>query len=132
MILQRSGDADLTALRENVAAMEAAADPLAFVTLHNEFHRLLVQIGGNQTLTIFEEMIHHIIELHGEYEVARHDELEVRAKAIGGARTHARLLVLIEAHDADAALELWRQHLDEVTEMVLHGDDATTVLELLA
>ena len=82
--------------------------------------------------TIFEEMIHHIIELHGQYEVAQHDELEVRANAIGGARTHARLLELIEAHDADAALELWRHHLDEVTKMVLHGDDATTVLELLA
>jgi GntR family transcriptional repressor for pyruvate dehydrogenase complex len=132
MILERAGDVDLTALRENVAAMEAAADPLAYVTLHNEFHRVLVQIGGNQTLTIFEEMIHHIIELHGEYEVAQHDELEVRAKAIGGARTHARLLALIEAHDTPAALELWRHHLDEVTKMVLHGDDATTVLELLA
>ena len=132
MILERAGDADLTALHENVAAMEAAADPLAFVTLHNEFHRLLVQIGGNQTLTIFEEMIHHIIELHGEYEVAQHDELDVRANAIGGARTHARLLALIEDHDTDAALELWRHHLDEVTKMVLHGDDATTVLELLA
>ena len=90
-----------------------------------------MQIGGNQTLTIFEEMIHHIIELHGQFEVSLHSELEVRAKAIGGARTHARLLELIEADDADAALELWIHHLDEYVRMVLHGDDATTVLELL-
>ena len=131
MILERADHADLTALHENVAAMEAATAPLEIITLHNEFHRLLVQIGGNQTLTIFEEMIHHIIELHGQYEIAQHDELEVRANAIGGARTHARLLELIDAHATDAALELWRHHLDEVTKMVLHGDDATTVLELL-
>ena len=132
MILDRGKPPDLVALHENVTAMEAASDPLEIITLHNDFHRLLVQIGGNQTLTIFEEMIHHIIELHGQYEVAQHDELEVRANAIGGARTHARLLESIEAHDADAALELWRHHLAEVTKMVLHGDDATTVLELLA
>jgi DNA-binding FadR family transcriptional regulator len=132
MILDRRTPPDLVALHENVEAMEAAAEPLEIITLHNDFHRLLVQISGNQTLTIFEEMIHHIIELHGQYEVAQHDELEVRANAIGGARTHARLLELIEAHDADAALELWRHHLDEVTKMVLHGDDATTVLDLLA
>ena len=132
MILDRRKPPDLVALHENVTAMEAASDPLEIITLHNDFHRLLVQIGGNLTLTIFEEMIHHIIELHGQYEVAQHDELEVRANAIGGARTHAWLLELIEAHDVDAALELWRHHLDEVTKMVLHGDDATTVLELLA
>ena len=122
MILDRRKPPDLVALHENVTAMEAASDPLEIITLHNDFHRLLVQIGGNLTLTIFEEMIHHIIELHGQYEVAQHDELEVRANAIE----------LIEAHDVDAALELWRHHLDEVTKMVLHGDDATTVLELLA
>jgi GntR family transcriptional repressor for pyruvate dehydrogenase complex len=132
MILDRGKPPDLRALHENVTAMEAAAEPLEIITLHDDFHRLLVQIGGNQTLTIFEEMIHHIIEPHGQYEVAQHDELEVRADAIGGARTHARLLELIDAHDAEAALELWRHHLDEVTKMVLHGDDATTVLELLA
>ncbi len=132
LILDGAPPPDLVALRENVTAMAAAGDPMEIITVHNEFHRLLVQIGGNQTLTIFEEMIHHIIELHGQYEVTRHDELEVRANAIGGARTHARLLELIDAHDTDAAVELWRRHLDEVTEMVLHGDDATTVLELLA
>ena len=42
-----------------------------------------------------------------------------------------RLLELMDARDADAALELWRHHLDEVARMVLHGDGATTVLELV-
>jgi GntR family transcriptional repressor for pyruvate dehydrogenase complex len=131
MILEHVKRSDLVALEENVAAMEAATDPQEIIWLHDRFHRLLVQIGGNQTLTIFEEMIHHIIELHGQYEVAQHSELEVRANAIGGARTHARLLELLAADDPDAALELWIHHLDEYTRMVLHGDDATTVLELL-
>jgi GntR family transcriptional repressor for pyruvate dehydrogenase complex len=130
-ILDNSPRCDLAALHENVAAMERSTDPFEIIALHNEFHGLLVQIGGNLTLTIFEEMIHHIVALHGQVEVAQHSELEVRAKAIGGARTHGRLLELIEAHDTDGALELWRHHLDEVTKMVLHGDDATTVLELL-
>ena len=131
MIIEDTKRFDLAALHENVAAMGAATDPLEIITLHNEFHRLLVQIGGNQTLTIFEEMVHHIIALHGQVEVSQHSELEVRAHAIGGARTHARLLELMDAGDADAALELWRHHLDEVARLVLHGDDATTVLELL-
>jgi DNA-binding FadR family transcriptional regulator len=132
MILAGVERADLLVLQENVAAMEAATEPLEIIRLHDQFHRLLVQIGGNQTLTIFEEMIHHIIELHGQYEVAQHSELEVRAKAMGGVRTHARLLALLVADDPDAALELWIHHLDEYSRMVLHdGDDATTVLALL-
>lgn len=131
MILDRGKPPDLRALHENVTAMEAAAEPLEIITLHDDFHRLLVQIGGNQTLTIFEEMIHHIIALHGQVEVTRHSELEVRAKAMRGARTHARLLELIEAHDAEAALALWERHLDEVSVMVFEEDDATTVLELV-
>lgn len=131
MIVDRGDTSKLVVLQTNVAAMEAATDPLEIIRLHDEFHRLLVELGGNQTLTIFEEMIHHIIELHGQFEVAQHSELEVRANAIGGARTHARLLQLLEADDAHAALELWRHHLDELAKMVLHGDDATTVLELL-
>jgi DNA-binding FadR family transcriptional regulator len=131
MILDADDPPDLAALRENVAAMEAADDPLEIIDLHNEFHRMLVQLGENQTLVIFEEMIHHIIALHGQVEVTRHSELEVRAKAMRGARTHARLLELIEAHDTEAALALWDRHLDEVSRMVLEGDDATTVLELV-
>ncbi len=131
MILERVKRPDLRVLEENIAAMEAAIEPLEIIRCHDQFHRLLVQIGGNQTLGIFEEMIHHIIELHGQYEVAQHSELDVRANAIGGARTHARLLELLAADDPDAALELWLHHLDEYAKMVLHGDDATTVLELL-
>ena len=49
-----------------------------------------------------------------------------------GARTHARLLELLRTgDDPEGTIEMWRRHLDELARMVLRGDDATTVLELL-
>jgi DNA-binding FadR family transcriptional regulator len=132
IVVGRGPGQDLAALDENVAEMEEATDPADIIELHDEFHRLLVDRADNQTLIVFEQMIHRIIGLHGRSEVVRRDRLEVRANAMRGARTHARLLQLLRSgHDPDGVMEVWRRHLDELERMVLHGDDETTVLELL-
>jgi DNA-binding FadR family transcriptional regulator len=91
-----------------------------------------VELAGNQTLVVFEQMIHRIIGRHGRFQVVQRDRLEVRANAVGGARTHARLLELLRyGGDPDEAVEMWRGHLDELARMVLLGDDQETVLQLL-
>jgi DNA-binding FadR family transcriptional regulator len=129
----RVGKAALRPLRENLALMdESLDDPGRTIMLQEEFHRIIVDIAGNQTLLIFEQMIHHIIELHGAAYVARWTGSPQESKsARAGARTHHKLVDLLEQGEIDAAVDLWRRHLDEASETVLHGVDAKTVLDLL-
>ena len=132
IIVGRGSLWDFVALDENVAAMGRATEPGDIVELHDEFHTLLVELAGNQTLVVFEQMIHRIIGQHGRFQVVQRDRLEVRANAVGGARTHARLLELLRnGGDPDEAVEMWRRHLDELARMVLLGDEQETVLQLL-
>lgn len=122
----------LAPLEENAARAEAILDdPGGSIALAEDFHRLLVEAAGNQTLTIFEQMIHHIIELHSTAYVATWtgDPTE-RKEARAGVRTHQRLLDLIRAHDVDGAVDLWGRHIDQGSEPVLRGVDAKTVLDL--
>ena len=127
-------EAKLKPLQQNLDEMDAQLDdPVVTIHLQEEFHRLLVEASGNQTLTIFEQMIHHIIDLHGEtYITTWTGTPKERKEAQAGARTHHRLMELLRAKDAGGATDLWARHIDQGSEPVLKGVDAKTVLELLA
>jgi DNA-binding FadR family transcriptional regulator len=129
----RVSKAALKPLRQNLALMdESLDDPGRTIMLQEEFHRIIVDIAGNQTLLIFEQMIHRIIELHGAAYIARWTGAPQESKsARPGARTHHKVVELLEQGDIDGAVDLWRRHLDEASETVLHGVDAKTVLDLL-
>ena len=102
------------------------------MVLQEQFHRLLVEAAGNQTLTIFEEMLHRIIELHGSVYVAKHfDEPQATKAARIGTHAHRRFLDLLLESRHEEATELWERHLVEASDVVLRGADAKTVLELL-
>jgi DNA-binding FadR family transcriptional regulator len=132
-LAQRRSDAVLKPLDANLDECEAAdGDPTRVVLLQEQFHRLLVEAAGNQTLTIFEEMIHRIIEMHGRVYVAKHfDEPNATKTARIGTRAHRRFLDLVREQRHDEAAELWERHLVEASDVVLRGADAKTVLELL-
>jgi DNA-binding FadR family transcriptional regulator len=129
----RRSDAALKPLLANLEECEAAeGDPTRVVVLQEQFHRLLVEAAGNQTLTIFEEMIQGIIELHGRVYVAQHfDEPHATKAAKIGTRAHRRFLDLVVDQRHDEATELWERHLVEASDVVLRGADAKTVLDLL-
>jgi GntR family transcriptional regulator, transcriptional repressor for pyruvate dehydrogenase complex len=132
-LAHRRSDAVLKPMQVNLEECEAAdGDPARVVLLQEQFHRLLVEAAGNQTLTIFEEMIHHIIELHGSVYVAKHfAEPDATRTARVGTRAHHRFLELLIERRHDEAAELWERHLVEAADVVLRGADAKTVLELL-
>jgi DNA-binding GntR family transcriptional regulator len=48
-----------------------------------------------------------------------------------GTRTHAKLVTLIEAGDADAAESLWRRHISETGARLRKAGIADSVLDLL-
>lgn len=124
----------LKALEVNLAAGRANRDdPAELIRLQEEFHLLVVQHAGNQTLGIFAEMLHHIIELHSASYVARSGTApEARKAATLGQRAHERFLELVRDGDVDGAEQLWSRHLDEGADYVLRGSGAKTVLDLLS
>ena len=75
-------------------------------------------------------MLHHIIEKANRSmqpaSGARADQALRRS-----AKTHALILDLIKAGDADKAAALWNRHLHKAEEYVLAGSELSTVLDLL-
>ena len=132
-LTQRRPAAALHALDANLAAARAHIDePAELIRLQEEFHLLIVRHHGNQTLIIFAEMLHHIIELHSASYVARWGGAPIERKGAKlGERTHERFVELVRAGDVDGATQLWTRHLDEGADYRLRGTDAKTVLELL-
>ena len=130
----RRSDAVLKPLQANLEECEAAeGDPTRVVVLQEQFHRLIVEAAGNQTLAIFEEMIQGIIELHGQRRTSPRTSTSRTPprRARIGHRTHRRFLELVLEQRHDEAAELWERHLVEASDVVLRGADAKTVLDLL-
>ena len=95
-----------------------------------EFHAAIVRLSGNHTIQMVCGMLHHIIEKANRSmqptEGARADRALRRS-----AKTHALVLDMIKAGDADNAAQLWNKHLKKAEEYVLAGSEMSTVLDLL-
>ncbi|WP_250291832.1 FCD domain-containing protein, partial [Frankia sp. CiP1_Cm_nod1] len=101
-------------------AREAWA-PAASCSAVTDFHNLLVELAGNQTLIVLAGMLRHIIGM------AREDASGAGAGAGSsggstaqpgapaaeddGRQTYRQLVALVEAGAADEAEALWRDHL---------------------
>jgi DNA-binding FadR family transcriptional regulator len=108
----------------------AIDDPDAFGVANARFHSELVELAGNQTLSIVTEMLSEIVA-RAVTVVSRTDEAsQSAATRRRGIRSQSRLVELIEAGDAAGAEEHWRSHM-AVVKRVMLGQDATTVVDLL-
>src|SRR5262249_43752447 len=90
-------------------------DPRGYGAHDVEFHHLLVELTGNETLRILTGMLYHIIAAHHRAYVATHDVEPALATAKAAQRAHAKLLDLLRDRDTDGATEFWRKHLKQVT-----------------
>jgi DNA-binding FadR family transcriptional regulator len=117
-------------LRSLIAEEEDAIDdPEAFGEANARFHEGLVEMAGNQTLTIVAEMLNEV--------VARAVTMVSQADPDGGStairrrgvRSQERLVTLIEQGDIDAAEAHWRTHMGIVGRVML-GQRAKTVIDL--
>ena len=133
LLATRQTEGDIALLREAIERHEAAADdPRRSILEHLAFHRLLIELTGNQTLVVLTGMLGHIME---EAELAK-SETRLgtpwhEAARSGGLSAHRRVVDLIEAGGQAGAEELWRKHLVEFRNTVFQGDDGTTVLDLM-
>ena len=66
LLAQRRTGQDLARLRAALAQAERLMeDPPAFIRAHMEFHALVVELAGNETLAVLNGMVRHIRRFRG-------------------------------------------------------------------
>jgi DNA-binding FadR family transcriptional regulator len=133
LLAQRRTDQDLERLRASVAEAEGLMDdPSAFIRAHMEFHALVVELAGNETLSVLNGMVRHIIDQanwsHVDLDAGSPENVRANRR---GFRAHGALVELVAGRRAEAAEELWHLHLQEAEDYLLRSRSMTTVLDLL-
>jgi len=133
LLARRRTEQDTERLREAVGqAKQLMDDPQAFIRAHLEFHALVVELAGNQTIAVLNGMVRHIIDLanwsHVDLDAGSPDNVRANRK---GFRAHVRLVELVAGRQAEEAEALWRLHLQEAENYLLSNKSMTTVLDLL-
>jgi DNA-binding FadR family transcriptional regulator len=134
MLATKRTAADLRELEK--ALGEGAAlvgNPIAYAEQHDlDFHRLLVQQAGNQTMLVLLDMLFSIIERHSRSFINAHHNAEAAAEPVRATqRAHGRIVDLVRQRAADKAVAFWRGHLNQVGDYMLAGP-AETVLDVLS
>jgi len=133
MLAQKRTAADLRRLREAIERSRAVSDnPVTQMKEQTAFHALIVDMAGNQTLSVLSGMLRHIIDVahlaHAESDAGTPSGQEALNK---GFAAHERILDLIEAREVEKAERLWRKHLLEADDYLLGGAQALTVYDLM-
>ena len=125
-------DEDLAILWQRVEEAEAAhEDGARAVRIQADFHALIVDLAANETVRVLSGMLWHIIDVATVSRFPRDTGPEEREAVHQGARSHRRLVELIEAKDVEGAERIWRKHLAETSRLLLTEPVAETVLDLL-
>jgi DNA-binding FadR family transcriptional regulator len=133
MAARRRTAADLARLQEVVDRHRASVDdPGAAFAADEEFHRLIVELSGNETLQVLAGMVSNIIREGDRSYADSHDWEHEQELAKVAIRAHGRLLELIRKRSGEEAEEFWRKHLAESAKIVLGGRTSATVVELLS
>ncbi|MCW2900158.1 MAG: FadR family transcriptional regulator [Streptosporangiaceae bacterium] len=134
ILAKRRTAADLRALDEALADGEALlSDPVTYAEQHDlRFHRLLMQLAGNQTMVVLLDTLFSIVELHTRSFINAHlgdedSEWTVRATQ----RAHAKVVELIRQKASPKASDFWTRHLTKVGEFMITSP-TETVLDVLS
>jgi DNA-binding FadR family transcriptional regulator len=136
LLARRGGPAGLTRLERALEeSRKAVADPPRFVEADERFHLLVVELGGNETLSLLTGMLYHIIAAANSKVTSRDPvpaDGPARALMLRAHRSHERLVGLVRANDAEGAEPFWRRHLEAMAEMLTKDMNVRTVLDLLS
>jgi DNA-binding FadR family transcriptional regulator len=133
-LARKRSAADLRRLDAAIAESEAVLpDPIAYGATHEpQFHRLLIELAGNQTLLALADMLMRIIELHNQsFPRTRPVDETPEDHARAAQRAHAKVTDLIRQQAIDKAVTFWGQHLHSITEYTI-SDPGETVLDMLS
>jgi GntR family transcriptional repressor for pyruvate dehydrogenase complex len=95
-----------------------------------EFHRRMVEMSGNATLTIISGMLHEITVRHTAFAIKERRQVS-RADYDKLLRSYRRLLTLLRSGDGAGAEAHWRKHLDTARELLLKGLETVKVRDVM-
>jgi GntR family transcriptional repressor for pyruvate dehydrogenase complex len=101
---------------------------LAEVT--GEFHRRMVEMSGNATLTIIAGMLHEITVRHTAFVINERRQVS-KADYDKLTRSYRRLITLLRSGDGAAAEAHWRKHLDTARHLLLKGLETVKVRDVM-
>jgi GntR family transcriptional regulator, transcriptional repressor for pyruvate dehydrogenase complex len=96
-----------------------------------KFHRRLVELSGNATLSVIAGMLHEISERHTEAALKERRTVP-RAHYDKLVKSYGRLIELLRAGKGVEAEAHWRRHMDNSRSLLLRGQDAVKVRDMLA
>lgn len=140
LLAERSDPRDIVRLRAHLAVLEKTMKG----GNHGEhgaqlarFHRLLVQLTGNEVLNLIAELVDSALENHQKNcgstmpDAALAEAERDQFRSIG-TRSIRKLIRLIEAGDAAAAEEHWRAHLTSSNRYWLQNQDPYQEIRVVA
>ena len=95
-----------------------------------EFHRRMVELSGNATLTIIAGMLHEITVRHTAFVIKERKQVS-KADYEKLTRSYQRLLALLRDGDGPAAEAHWRKHLDTARNLLLKGLETVKVRDVM-
>jgi DNA-binding GntR family transcriptional regulator len=115
-LAERGRRADVVALREIIdegrASVDGGAD--AFGRVAGRFHRALVHLSGNNTMSFFVDVLASLTDATYNRKVANLELGPRQAAIMKALRSWGKLADLIEKRDADRAQAHWKKHLATV------------------
>ncbi|WP_243407501.1 FadR/GntR family transcriptional regulator [Frankia canadensis] len=147
LLAERGSPDDVAALRAVLAEGDSVGEePAALAAAQAAFHRAVVELTGNKSLSVLTGMLQHLVELtsapQGHASIAANireaparssagDEPQRRPLGRTTRLAHATLIDLIERGDAAGAGEHWGRHLAAPGHAVPGGPADGCVLDLL-
>ena len=115
-----------------VESDEHFRDADAWSQATQRFHDLILERAGNRTLAVQAGVLREVVAMHLSTVVMRtfdHPDTQDQFRKL--VRSYRKLVLLIEAADAEGAERHWRTHMEVVGRKLLPGDaGAKTVVDL--
>lgn len=131
-LLAEKGDAEAISELERILTDDI---PVALETNHlagvtAQFHRRLVELSGNATLSMIAGMLHEITERHTAAAISRRRRVP-RADYERLVRSYRRLIDLLGSGDAAKAEAHWRRHMIKSRDSMLRGQRTIKVRDVM-
>ena len=95
------------------------------------FHEELIELAGNKTIAMIGRLLLEIVETHNRTMFSALQEEGAAIARDAAEAWHGRVIELIEAGDAEGAVDLWERHLREAAELTLERLGPATIIDLL-
>lgn len=123
-ILKQHLELEFSLIKDRPACVQAIAD----------FHRIMIELSGNTTMTMIAHSLQGLVERHLALAQRREKSTDLEAlekRTRFGLRSHRKLVELIEARDGRGAEEHWHSHMKAAGVYWLADVAPKTVVELL-